>query len=335
MKVILILPILFTLIHGHYNSEFLKTYCRSSDDVSRFPESDIKKCLLCKDVLFTESDAEVFKTGKFNLTHSEYVIFEGGNVGIVNSDFFKHFPNTKHFIFDGTIVDLRPSETLTNNSRIELIYITNSTILRSNETNALHSLRELKEIHMRTCFFENATIDGELLRMNRNLLKILFEDRAFSMEGLNSSIKHIDDDAFDGLDKLDMLFIDLQNINNLSSRWFHKKPLTVFGFDGKLEEFPKDLPETISHLDIPAVKHMTRDDFKSLKNLNLLGFRGEIGTIDLDAFDDLVNLKMVMVDTKAILRTIPRNLLDKLKRRKILVGADTFYYDDGGKINFV
>lgn len=324
MKVILFLIVLFNVSQGFGHAEFLERYCDISDDfsyISRFYDYKTaanKKCLLCKNVFLSESDAEVFKNKTFDFTNLENVIFEGGNVGVVNSDFFKHFPNTKRFIFNGTTMDLRPSDTLIANPKVEILSIKGSKISRNYKTNAFHSLPELREMRIYGCFLENTTIDRELLRMNKQLMELHIDDDI--REGAH--IQHIDDDALDGLDKLEYLFLTVDSMTQMSSRLYFNKPLTAVHIIAKLEEFPKDLPVTIEHLVISPVEHLKRDDFKSLKNLALLEFEGQLEIVDGDAFDDLVNLKLLVLDSLSSYKKLPRALVEKLRMRNVLISKD-------------
>lgn len=317
------MTIWFTAGHGYDNAGILNTYCSFTEEfryISRFDESsdDLKTALLCSNISLGDSYADDFKNNNFNFTTAENVIFAGGNVGVVNSDFFKHFPHTKRFVFNQTSIDLRPSATITVNPKVYIIAIIRCSISQSNNTNALHSLSELKDIRIAGCSFKNTTIDGELLRMNKKLLEITFDDSDSIPGGAVSPIQHIDDSTFDGLDQVQYLFLMVKALSKAPSRWYVNKSLSAASIDANLEEFPSYIPTTTETLDVAAVKHLTRNDFRSLKNLHVLGLGGKLEAIDEDTFDDLEKLTLLSI-SRSNIQKFSKSLVDKLNIRNVYI----------------
>lgn len=282
-----------------FKNEFLKNHCL-----------ELGNDLICSNVNLSKTDAKVFEDEEFTNLKLESLIFDGGNVGIVNSDFFKHFPNVSQLKFFHVSMDLKPSEDVEENTNIEKLIIYNSTILRNKRTNAFHSLSVLKEFDMSDCHFEHPTIDGDLLEMNENLASITLT----SSEEPASLIKHIDDDAFDKINGVRKLRLFAKGMSKAPASWYQFKPLLdtvhLLGF----EEFPEDVPTEIQHFQVSLsqVKQITRDNLKSLKNLISLSIRqGEVEVIDEDAFDDLKTLRYLDLSDNKI-NKISRRHLDKL-----------------------
>lgn len=256
--------------------------------------------LFCFYVDFSLTDeAETFKR---EFTNVERIEFKRGNVGVVNSDFFKHFPNLKHITFNHVKIDLRPSENVTLNTSIEKVSIIDSTISGNHRTNAFHSLSELKSITLDGCKLENKTIDRELLRMNKNLVNISMETDRFYVKPQVPFIKHIDDDAFDNLDKIESLRLLVYDMTRAPARWYRNKPLNEVFLTG-FQEFPKHIPVQIEklHVSISHVKQISKDDLKSLRNLRRLDIiSGDLEVIDEDAFDNLKKLERLVLNVENI-----------------------------------
>lgn len=61
--------------------------------------------------------------------------------------------------------------------------------------------------------------------MNKNLVYVLIRDLVGNMEDHVSLVKHVDDDAFDGLDKLEILYLHVDAMSKASDKWTKGKPL--------------------------------------------------------------------------------------------------------------
>ncbi|KAL5276117.1 Tl.2 family protein [Megaselia abdita] len=336
MKVFLVLLSIIVLCHGFNKEEFLKKHCKKADSYFAEFRFHIKQiCLICKDVNLNESDAQAFKNEEFHLTNMENVIFEGGNVGVVNSEFFKHFPHTKVILFSNVSINLAPSDLVNVNSKIETVGIIGSTISRNQRTNAFHSLSNLKIFVITGCFLEHTTIDGELLKMNKELVDITLNDSGVHPpEDHHSLLRHIDEDVFDNLDKVEKLYLGIEAMTKAYAKWFQEKPLlNDILLYGRFEEFPKGIPDSVEELDVhfTKVKHIKRDDLKNLKNLTRLAIcEGDLESVAEDTLDDLVKLKTLFLSANELKHFSSRHL--KHLERLSLLGIEQNPLDD---LNFL
>lgn len=252
-----------------------------------------RDCFICHNLQLTPEDSEIFKKNSLEITVEECIKFDGGDVGIVNSDFFKQFPSTKYMSFINVKIDLKSSERIEEHQSIVELKLIASDVRNSNQTNALHSLVNLKKLVLKDCLFEFTTLDKMLLENHTNLTNLTLIDNEHHVERL-STLKYIEEDFFDDLENLESIHLMVKNMTEIPPRFFENKPkLTDAYLVGRFKEFPVGLPETITDLTIAYFyfKHISKRNFENIKKLKCLSiYLSKLEFIDDNTFDDLVDL---------------------------------------------
>lgn len=314
MKIVLIL-ILFGALSRAFDKENFLPHCGTTyKSISLF--SKVFKCDICKNVKFSVSDSESFESQKFDILTAECVVFKDASLGVVNGDFFKQFPNAKIMIITESDLSLKPSENLIENTSLKYLEISLSDVRENNNTNALHSLKNLKSFHLTSCNLENTTIDGDLLRMNPELEELHMK---LDMPIANQ----ITEDAFDNLINLKKIYFDFYNVSGLVEKFFKDKPeLRSLELIGEWKKFPNGLPESIDYIlmQFSEFRKLSRENLANLKRLTRLSIiSGRLEKIDLNAFDELENLQDLDLSLNEISMFSERHLKNNFKIKKVFL----------------
>lgn len=227
----------------------------------------LKKTLVCKDVHLTAKDSEEFARNHFDITNEEVVVFEGGNVGNVNSDFFRQFPYTTQMVFEKVSMNLKSSDRLSLHQHLEMLSIISSRVTENRESNAFHGLTNLKIFVLTDSYLEHTTIDSYLLKMNQRLEDLTLSDSNVHPPPENPLIlQGVEESAFDNLVNLKKLYLSIHSMKKPFAKLYKNKKLKELILQGYFEKFPTDLPETIEDLDISFVQ------FEALTKENNEGF---------------------------------------------------------------
>lgn len=305
LKAVLFVLLLVTACQG-FSKDDLRSKCEKVRQYFPGFRFILKKTLVCRDVHITDKDSEAFMDNLHDITKQEIVVFEGGDVGIVNSDFFKQFPYTKEMIFQNVSMNLRSSEKLSLHAHMEMLSIISSRVRGNQESNAFHGLPNLKTFVLTDSHLEHTTIDSHLLKMNQKLEDLTLSDSNVHPPVQNTLLlRHVEENAFDNLVNLKKLYFSIHNVKKPYAKLYKNKRLKELILQGYFEKFPVDLPETIEDLDISFVKFeaLTKNDFRGLKNLKKLAmYHGDLKIVDLDAFDELENLEYLTLNNNLIER---------------------------------
>lgn len=300
--------------------EFLKSCTKT---VSFYHKEQID-CLHCANFEISNQDSEHFKDNNFEITKSECVLFDGVNAGIVNSDFFKQFPETIFMSFTRVNMSLKSSDNIENQSKIEKIEMRASHISENRQTNALHALINLKEFEMTLCSMDESTIDNMFFEKNHNLERVHLEDKRKTLKTKNENLlKNISENIFENNPNLLEIHLTIDDFNTVPSSIFEgKKNLQSVEIFAKLTKFPENLPKSITVLKIgfSKIKHISRDNFKSLKNIVELTFMSsELEQIDENTFDDLENLESLNLPFNRIKDFNSNYLKNKIKMKQVQI----------------
>lgn len=298
VQVILLLSCIAGISLGFDKEIFLK-YCTTERYF--LINSD---CLVCQNVSIKDNDVNAFKSTAFNISNAQCVVFNGGDVGVVNGDFFKQFPSTEKMLFLSVTLNLNSSDTVKIHNYLGMLGIINSNVKGTRFTNALHPLCNLKQFVMASCILEYPTIDRNLLEKNYKLESVeLIDYDKLPIQTSNLSIlNEIDEYALDNKPDLRELKISIKS-HIPPKLYSDKSKLTFVEIKRVLDEFPADLPEFVTHLELHhlKLKKLTRLDFKNLKNLKTLELIWcDLEEIDEDAFDNLLNLERLNLSNNNI-----------------------------------
>lgn len=270
-------------------------------------------CSICENLTIKSSDSEIFEQEELNISSGKCFIFEGGDVGVVNADFFKQFPNAIYIIFKKVRISLKSSKNLLPHGNLKYLEFFNSNISESNQTNALYSLQNLSALEISSCFMQNTTIDSELLKRNVNLQDLsIVDDDLTHPSNHSSTIKNIEEDALEYLINLRTFYIQVRNMTRLPKKLLQNKPkLNDLSIGITCSEIPEEIDNSVKGLQIYfcKIKQLTRNDlrrFKKLQSFELV--KSGLETIDEDAFDDLTNLSTLYLESNELRSFTPRHL---------------------------
>lgn len=261
-------------------------------------------CFVCYNINI--SSIEEFKKNYSEISNNKCISFNGGNIGPVNSDFFKQFPEADTIFLNNVKMSLKSSKVIEENKNLESLYISNCEIRENLNSNALHSLTNLKTFNLIECLLEKPTIDKKLLEKNVNLTNISLQD-GFSLHfyiksanQLYSFLSNINEDAFENIPDLKHFTLKIEKMNSIPQKLFEgKNKLERIIIHSGLTEFPSNLPESVKNLKIEGskFKKITNKNFENLKNLEqLLIVESDLEEIEKNSFENLGNLKRLSLD---------------------------------------
>lgn len=277
------------------------------------------KCLICENITLTSLDAETFANQEINISDKYCFLFYGGNLGNVNGDFFKQFPKAINMVFRNLSMDLKASKKIKPHRNINYLEISNCKITGNSRTNAFHSLVNLITISINYCSFEKTTIDSELLKKNFKLkeIEILGENKS----KLQNSIKSIEGNALENLQKLKSFYFQSKHMKKLPKQIFRSNPkLNNIALGMPLEKIPENIPSSVEFLEIynSKIRKISRSDLSRFKNLCEFGlFQSDLEFIEEDSFDDLTLLESLDLSNNK-LKTFSNRILENNKVLELL-----------------
>lgn len=273
--------------------EFKATYC--SDELESYDE------LWCENFDLSANDKDHIQKKDFVISEKSFVRFVKADIGFLNENFFKKFPNAKTMHFLSSNVIFGSSENVAHHP-LKLLTFKSCKMQSLGNSNALRSLSDLEElVIVNPKKLENVTIDSKFLENNQNLRHLIVT--------LGASQKLANDLITDGV--LDLL-----------------PNLEYFSYNGKIEEITSDtfknnqnltslrlqnnglseiegesaFPESLQHL-IISRNHLRNisTSFKGLSNLKMLDLStNNIGNFESCTFDDLVKLRVLFLDANEL-----------------------------------
>lgn len=321
IRSLLIFPTLF-LSALAFNKESILSQCAESIDQNIggliAPETEWM-CLVCKNVTLTTLDGEQFEKESFDISNRNCFIFEGGDVGVVNGDFFKQFPNAAYMIFDNVRISLKASKGVTNHEHMKYLEISKSNISKISQSNALHSLINLSAFEISRCFFDfdNTTIDSELFKTNLNLKDLsIVDDELTQPSNHPSRLKNIDQNALENLINLRSFYIQIRNMTSLPKKLFEKKPkLNDLSIGISCREIPEGINDSVRTLEVynSNIKTLTRNDLSRFKKLISFGLmNSDLESVDEDTFDDLTHLYTLFLNDNRLTSFTSRHLKNNI-----------------------
>ncbi|KAL5291079.1 Tl.2 family protein [Megaselia abdita] len=290
MTVALIFIVAFSVVGAFNSDEFLKKYCEKN----KFYESfHTKVDLYCLNVKFSPEELREIQSEDFVLANEKRIIFEGGDLDVVNINFLKKFPLTVEILFSKTLLKLTTqNEVVDSNLPLESIYISESKVFGNNNVNLFNSLPNLKHLSLTLNNMEEKTLTKQFLGNSSHLNYVQIFGPIF---------EKIDDDAFGDLPNIETLNLSFLNLTSLPRSIKNLKRLTWINLSrNELTEFPKEvLLSSLEDINLSSNKidHISKEDFKNFPNLTTL-FLGNNGieNIEIDTFNDLQKLEELALD---------------------------------------
>lgn len=110
--------------------------------------AECSTCTICKNVNINKSDSKSFVSNSYNLVDTECVVFAKGDLGIVNSDFFKQFPDVRRMYFRDTTLSLKSSEMIVPHTKMVMVKCIKCTLNDTKQSNAFKSLVNLRKLEL-------------------------------------------------------------------------------------------------------------------------------------------------------------------------------------------
>lgn len=312
------------LCHGFDKDTFLESCQKDNFFYKTFYIDELTDCLVCYNVSI---EAEAFKDKNLKITDEECLVFYGGDIGTVNSDFFKQFPNSNRMTFQNVKVNLKSTGSVEEHNNMELVGFLSSEVKGNHETNALHSLTNLNKFVMTDCLLEDTTIDKMFLEKSINLVDVTFSDGRENLpeDGSLSILANLDGDIFKNIPNLEFVYISIDKWTVLPPNLLQgKTSLNSAIIDGRFTEFPANLPDSIEDLSIAfhEINSISKANFENLKNLKYLSISyGSLELIDGNTFEDLKDLEFLALNDNNI-KEFSSDFVKNSKNLKIVILAN-------------
>lgn len=205
-----LLLVTFAGLSYAFDKEAFLSHCSGSQEVD---SEDYDECRSCAGLKLSDADLEEFKEQSFNISNEECIIFDNGDLGVINGDFFKQFPNAKLVTFEGGRFRLLPSNNIGGNENLASIRISQSEISGSGGFDHLKNLTALTIEYVK---FEHLNLTTGLEKIFENLTSLNSLTICGPLEefplGIPSSVKELTicDSSFERITRK-----DLETLKNL------------------------------------------------------------------------------------------------------------------------
>lgn len=285
--------------------EFKKKYCTENLE---------KSSLYCNNVNMSTSQVTYIQDNDFVISNCSHIVFQSAELGVVNNNFFKKFPQAEDIRLSYSSFNLTSSEKVTDSSKLKKLVLRLCTVDKIEDSNAFESLRNLESLIMELYLSGNSTISSQLLMNNINLrfLEIAaFKGRLNFDENVLASLKN--------LKELNIRF--LGNISSALLKNNNKVENLIISSD-VMNSFPEDLyiPETVKllHLNDLKIQNITRKIFEKLKALKVLNLSANnIKSFDINTFTDLENLTSLTMSSNKLNKVTDEHFVHMKKLKKL------------------
>lgn len=255
--------VIFTGISYAFDRDAFLSKCSGNIEID---SKDFDECLLCEDIKLEEEDLKEFQEQSFNITNEECIIFGEGDLGVVNGDFFKQFPNAKFIVFEGGRFSLASGSDKEGNDNLETIRIEHSHIDGDEVSGAFDNLSNLTTLTMEHVELKNQSLLKNLLENLDNLkaLTICGPLEEFPI-GIPSTIEEVTicDFLFNQITKTDLK--ELKNLKILSIYTGNLETIDENAFDDL--ELLEELDLEYNRLEKFPVRHLQKN--KNIKRVAL------------------------------------------------------------------
>lgn len=256
---------------------------------------NICRAFTCEKFNFTKQELEEIQKEEFVISNEKAVIFEGGDIGILNDRFLEKFPLAERFVFMNAKITLDESEEPMKH-QVEEINFQRCQIVGSKNTQFFRNLLNLSGLGFSRCEFDHGSLEKNLFGNDSKITQLAL---------YRNNFQAINNDAFEGLRSLETLSLtaDLEELPpHLLSKLVKLKELDLS--ENQLQTVPCDaIPESVEEI-IFFRNNIQKPSFegcrflKSLKKLNLIG--NDIKSIEETTFEPLENLEELRLDFNKI-----------------------------------
>lgn len=287
LQVVVILIFSISFGNAFDAGSFISQYCEEN-----------RTELICRYVNLKNSEIRAIQSEDFVISTKKTITFFGGDIGIVNGNFFKKFPNATAIKFMDTSLDFTSSMNSSFHHSLESLSIDHCVISNNMNSNALHSLVKLKSLDMWGSVVQYKFLDRMFLSKN-----VILENLKLTRSGFNNTNRN----ALDSLIALKVLHLCDMEITSLPWNIFERnKHLIELNLSkNKLMKMPfkNTLPNSlrILNLSFNSIRSITKLKFTGLENLRILDLSGNlIEHLNENVFDNLQQLEVLNLENNLI-----------------------------------
>lgn len=265
------------LSQGFDTDEWVSKFCNSSPKGQK-----------CEEFNFTKEEREDIQNSEFVISNETSILFENGNIGVLNEHFLEKFPYAHVIRFKNIIMQLDES-TKSINHPVTIMEFESCEINGVQNSNFFQTLPDLNQLTIRQSKFDHKVVE-------KSLFDIKSELKLLSL--ISNDISGINDDAFEGLTNLEHLDLtdSLETLSpNLLTKLLKLRSLNLAS--NHLHEVPCDaIPENMVALFLSGneIHELNFENCKFQSNLKYLTlYRNGIESIDESTFDAFPNLEYI------------------------------------------
>lgn len=268
--------------------------------------------ILCQNIKLSNDQLNEIqsKQDSFELSEGTNITFENSDIGTLNANFLKRFPNCIDLTLSNVNFILDSSEIL-NDHPLKSINIIECKISGVKNSALLKNLKNLEHFGL-----INSELDYKVLEKN------FFGDNAAikTLDINNGNLEKVEDDAFSGMENVEHIdFADFDVLSFNEKLFENKNNLKFLKLRGnKLKKIPKyNLPKLENlQLHINEIHEISKSDFESYKTLKKLDLgKNGIEKLSEDVFDTLENLEELCLANNEI-ENISKDNFKNLKHLK-------------------
>lgn len=285
--------------------EFKKKYCTENQE---------RSSLYCNSVNMSTSQITSIQDNDFVISNCSHIVFQSAELGVVNNNFFKKFPQAEDIRLSYSSFKLASSKQVDDLSKLRKLVFRLCTVENIGDTNAFESFKNLESLILELYLTENATISNKLLSKNNKLrfLEIAaFKGRLDFGENVLSSLVNLQE-------------LNIRFLGNISSNLLknNKKVENLIISSDLMNTFPEDLyiPETVKllHLTDLKIQNISRKHFEKLKDLKVLNLSANnIRSFDTNAFMDLENITSLIMSSNKMNNVTETHFLHMKNLKKL------------------
>lgn len=172
---------------------WVKKHCVTNKNID-YPINSTSN-FYCENVSFTSQELDDIQRGGFLISTNKQIIFEGGDIGILNRKMIMKFPRCEELVLYNVKVKLDVSADRINHPLSSLI-INGCIVTGNKDTKLLKLLPNLKQLSLFNNLFDYMVLDKNLIGENSKIIELSVNQNNF---------QSINDDALAGLKVLENL----------------------------------------------------------------------------------------------------------------------------------
>lgn len=282
----IILLILATsyLSQGFKIGEWVGKFCSEEKLLYRQWEPSFR----CENFNFAEQELQEFQEGDFLVSVQRIIFIESGDIGVLDENFLKKFPNAEEFLFRNVKLHFDLSTESIDHPLVSIRFV-NCEISGIKDTLFFQNLINMKDLELVDCQFDHPVLEKRLLGPSSELISLRIKRNSFEIK----------DDAFEGLLNLRILKLadDFENLSTLLSKLVLLEVLDLSR--NNLTSIPCEaIPRSVKRLTLShnQIHEPSLKGCKFAEDLIILDLKGNgIEDFDVSTIDLLKNTTKVIL----------------------------------------